>query len=256
MIDLNSIMPVVLAGGLGTRLRQVQPSLPKPMAEVAGRPFLEWVLAFLRANGFSRALLSTGHLSEIIEEHFRTRCDSRMEVRCVREEMPLGTCGGLRNAIENLPPAGIDVWFVLNGDSLVLTSVAPMIATLKEHSQVDGVLLGLSVDDASRFGTLEVNPEGILSGFREKIPGKGPINAGVYLFRDRFIRSYLLETLGPGVKSSLEADFLPSVIRNGAVLRVVPVTAPFIDIGTPESLAEAEGFILSNLHFFQENSPE
>ena len=243
VINPQQTIAVTLAGGFGTRLRQVLPDVPKPMAPVAGRPFLEWVLRYLAKQGIGKTILSTGYLAEIIEDHFASQPVAGVTARCIKEEKPLGTGGGfLQSALATgeRPLA----WLVLNGDSLALAELRPAFHELSAPGVV-AVLVGCQMKDASRYGTLLVSPEGRLQGFEEKKPGSGVINAGVYLFKHE-----LLDKFPKGLPLSLEKEVFPNWIRDGLQLKVVQVEAPFLDIGTPESLTQAEEFIRSNSSYF------
>ena len=158
------------------------------MAWVSGRPFLEWVVAHLAAQGIGNVTISTGYLAETVERHFRRRPVKEVCVRCVAEPKPLGTGGGFLNAVRATPekPAA---WLVLNGDSLALASLDALFSCLSD-SAVDGAILGVPMTDASRYGTIEQSPASDLIGFREKKPGPGTINAGVYLLRASLIESF------------------------------------------------------------------
>lgn len=222
---------VLLAGGQGTRLRALSAGVPKPMIPVAGRPFVEWMLDYFASQGVDHAVLSIGHLAEVAERHFA----GRPGVHCVREIQPLGTGGAVRFAAEHAPVS--DPFFVANADSLVMAELGGLRRAL-EDAATSGALLAVAVPDASRFGALDVDVHGWLRGFHEKRPGAGLINAGVYLFRRR-----LLAQFPAGAPLSLEQDVFPALLAVGERLRVVPVAADFLDIGTPESFALAEEFI-------------
>lgn len=228
---------VVLAGGLGTRIRHLHPELPKPMIPVAGRPFLGWVLRYLRAQGITRAVISAGYRAEVIEDWAATEPEPGLTVQVVREETPLGTAGGFRYALEALGPLEDKLAVVLNGDSLVLADLAPAIAAAQGPG-ADAALVGVEVEDASRFGSLEVDAQGRLVAFREKRPGAGLINAGVYVWR----LAAMAARLPARTPLSFEHDVFPALVEAGA-LRAVAARAPFIDIGVPESLASAEDFV-------------
>lgn len=240
----ENIAAVVLAGGFGKRIRHLLPDLPKPMAPVNGRPFLEWVVRHLAAHKISRVILSTGHLSGKIESHFNSQPVKNVRVRCVPETEPLGTAGGFLNAIRSAgeKPAA---WLVLNGDSLAPAPLDEMFASLNEP-QAAGAILGVRVPDASRFGTILQNASGDLTGFNEKKPGAGVINAGVYLFRSSIIGGFPKK-----MPLSFETDVFPALIAEKVRLKVCVTDAPFLDIGTPESLPLAEDFIRRNANFFE-----
>ena len=243
-VSPEKITDVVLAGGFGKRIQHLLPGLPKPMAPVNGRPFLEWVVRYLAAQKIQRVILSTGHLTEMIERHFQTQPVKNVRVSCVPETKPLGTAGGFLNAIHGTIDKPV-AWLVLNGDSLAPTPLAQMLRSL-DGSDWGGVILGVRVADASRFGTILQNADGALSGFNEKKPGAGLINAGIYLFRDSVIGFFPDKT-----SLSFETEVFPTLIAANIRLKVCVTGAPFLDIGTPESLPLAEEFIRRNVDFFE-----
>ena len=238
-LELSQVEAVVLAGGFGTRVAHLLAGVPKPMVPVAGRPFLEWVVRYLARQGIPKVVLSTGHLAGVVETHFRAQTVPGVLTRCVAETQPLGTGGGFLNAVRvsgDSPAA----WLVLNGDSLVFADVAGVARELSDPA-VAGVVVGCAVPDASRYGTLAIGAESELKGFAEKRPGKGVINAGIYLLRDSLVRE-----LAGALPLSFEQDVFPQLIQRGVRLKVSVVTAPFLDIGTPESLRQAESFVEQN----------
>lgn len=208
---------VVLAGGLGTRLRgHLAPQLPKAMASVGGIPFIDRVLAQAALADVDDILLLLGHSAEAIVEHIGDSFEG-VSVRHVIESRPLGTGGALRNAVELLD----DRFVLVNGDTYVSVNVNGLVDAL----DISSVSLTLSeVADAGRFARVVVD-SGRVIGFREKGPhGPGLINAGAYgLTRE------LIETLPQG-ESSLELDLLERDIKR---LRPAYVMAgpPFFDIG-------------------------
>jgi len=243
-ISSEQITAVVLAGGFGRRIQHLLPDIPKPMAPVNGRPFLEWVVRYLAAQKIRRVILSTGHLAETIENHFQSPSVKNVRVSCVPETRPLGTAGGFLNAIRETTEQP-SAWLVLNGDSLAPAPLAQMLQMLDE-AEVEGAILGVRVADASRFGTILQNADGDLTGFNEKKPGAGVINAGVYLFRASTIDSFPDKT-----PLSFETEVFPALIASGVRLKVRVTDVPFLDIGTPESLPLAEEFIRRNAGFFE-----
>jgi len=240
----EKIIAVVLAGGFGRRIQHLLPDLPKPMATVKGRPFLEWIVRYLAAQKISRVILSTGHLAETIAKHFQSQPVTGVKVSCVPVPKPLGTAGGFLNAIRNAAekPAA---WLVLNGDSLAPTPLAQMFQSLGDPDW-DGAILGVRVADASRFGTILQNANGELTGFSEKKPGAGIINAGVYLLRPATVKFFPQKT-----PLSFETEFFPALVAETIRLKVCVTDAPFLDIGTPESLPLAEEFIRRNADYFE-----
>jgi D-glycero-alpha-D-manno-heptose 1-phosphate guanylyltransferase len=236
------VVAVVLAGGFGTRIGHLLGDVPKPMMPVAGRPFLEWVARYFLRQGVRHCVFSTGYRSEAIERHFAEHPVKGCLITCVREETPLGTAGGFLNAFSR---SKIDEAFCLvaNGDSLALAGVAGLVATLR--SGPEAALLGIEVADASRFGTLLAGPEGKLASFSEKRPGEGLINAGVYALSRRCIGR-----LPKKRPLSFETDCFPALLAEGCDIRVVPSKAPFLDIGTEESLRQADRFIEEHANWF------
>jgi len=220
---------ILLAGGKGTRLQAVVSDVPKPLAPVGGRPFLEWQLRYWARYGATDVILSAGHLAEVVDRF----AAGRDGVRVVREPEPMGTGGAIRYCARQVRLS--DPFLVANADSLVIADLAGF---LDCPEPIDGKLLAIEVEDASRFGTVEVDPAGLLRGFREKRPGRGWINGGVYLFR----RS-LLDRFPDRTPLSIETEVFPHLLESGAKLQVVEQQADFLDIGTPESFARGEAFV-------------
>jgi D-glycero-alpha-D-manno-heptose 1-phosphate guanylyltransferase len=219
---------IVLCGGLGTRLRPVVSDVPKPMAPISGRPFLEYLLAFLAAEGVSRVIMAAGYKHQVIADHFGARWNG-LDIAYSIEPEPLGTGGGLRLAMGRLEAAA---GLVVNGDSLLITPLAPLARAI-----ADGAALAMAAcwrADAAGCGVYELDG-GRLSGFHQGAPGEaGLVNAGVYaVTRDLFAGAPLPAAF------SFEQDFLaPFAGRIEA--RVVTVEGGFIDIGLPETYAAAQ----------------
>ena len=231
-----AVRAVILAGGFGTRIQHLLPDWPKPMALVDGRPFVEWILCFLQGGGVKDFVLSTGFRAEVIADYFAAHPLAGTRIVCVPEGMPLGTAGGFLNCIATDAPP--DIWFVTNGDSLACAPLADFFDSL---NAAEVSVLAVWQEDASRYGTLEIGEGAILKAFREKRAGSGWINAGVYLFRDA-----ILARFPPQRPLSFETEVFPSLLDQGVAVKVHKVQAPFLDIGTPESLVQAEAFVRSN----------
>lgn len=220
---------IVLAGGLGTRLRSVVDDLPKPMAPVLGRPFLAYVLDQLADSGFHTVVLAAGYRHRAIRSYFGEQYRGLALLWSVESE-PLGTGGALRLACDQAPSGDV---FVLNGDTyLDLDYRAMLEAHLRAGAQLS--LAVCQVADVARYGALEIS-DGIVRGFREKgQSGPGWINAGSYLLgaqlRNRWPKraafSFEQELLAPEVQSIRPLAF--------------PTSGLFIDIGIPEDYARAE----------------
>lgn len=233
---------ILLAGGFGTRVSHLLRGTPKPMAPVCGKPFLEWVVRFYARHGLTDFILSTGYLAEAIDSHFAGQPVPGTRVVCRREDSPLGTAGG---ALHCLPPDATPEceWLVANGDSLVMADPAPLLERLRSGFS-PAAILGRALPDAGRYGSLEIDSSGRLVSFREKRPGPATINAGVYAFKGSVLLAQSSRR-----PLSFELDVLPTLAAAGQVAAVT-TSAPFIDIGTPETLAEAERFVTENRTHF------
>ncbi len=219
---------IILAGGLGTRLRGVVRDVPKPMADVGGRPFLEYLLAELARRGATRFILSVGHLAEVVRDHFGDR-HLGLPVDYSVETEPLGTGGAIFRALELARDERV---LVQNGDTLLLADPWEL---LEAHRRAgDDITLTLRrMDDASRYGLVEVRGDRV-TGFAEKRPGaSGWINAGVYALARR-----LLARRPAGARFSFEADFLPGAVDTFKVGARF-ADGYFIDIGVPEDYRRA-----------------
>ncbi|MGO9825257.1 MAG: sugar phosphate nucleotidyltransferase [Terriglobales bacterium] len=233
---------VILAGGQGSRVQRLLPGIPKPMALTAGRPFLEWVVRFLGKQGFNDITISTGFRSEIIAAHFSQVQFAGIDIRCESELEPCGTAGGFVNAVGSRA-SETDPWLVSNGDSLVLGDLKPMLDLLDSETQA--VILGLHAEDCSRFGALKTDSQGTLLEFSEKRPGRGLINAGIYLLAAGLLRQF------PSARPlSFETDVFPSLLAAGIRIAVSPTSAPFMDIGTEGTLPLAGQFVTTNRGHF------
>ena len=237
MLAPRDITALILAGGFGTRVKDLLGDLPKPMAPVNGRPFVEWIVRWLKAQGVRDVILSTGFRAELVEKHFSTTPVSEMNVRCITEPEPMGTGGGLAFAAAKCgatPPA----WLVLNGDSLIFANVATITEAL---GKADGVIVTRMVPDTSRYGSVRADEFGRITAFEEKQSGAGEINAGIYLLRHEVVADF------PEARPlSLERDVFPGLLGHSGGLMAHRVKAAFLDIGTPETLSQAEAFVAEN----------
>jgi len=224
---------LILAGGLGRRLRSLLPDRPKVLAPVAGRPFLAYLLDRLESAGLERVILCTGYKGEQVARAIGTQW-GRLEVLYSREERPLGTAGALRRGARL---ASSPELLVLNGDSCCRADLSRYLAWYREHSRPAAMLL-TRVEDARRYGSVRVDGTGRVVGFEEKGKDRaGPawINAGVYLLARRLVASL------PAVRPlSLEREVLPCWV--GRELMGWTGGGEFIDIGTPDSYGRAAAF--------------
>ena len=236
---------VILAGGLGTRLRERLPGIPKTMAPVGGRPFLAWLLGQLANAGFKRVILSVGYLGEAIGSAFGTTYRG-LELAYAIEESPLGTGGALRHALGIAGPSHEPIW-VMNGDSILRLDYAAMWSAHAKHRS-DPLALTMAVTavpQAARYGALRIEAGRIT---RFDAAGEGDaalVNAGTYLVhRDLFTPWPLPAAF------SFEADFLARFTDRLAIAGFV-TDGWFIDIGVPADYERAQIELPAALSFRQ-----
>ncbi len=220
---------IVLAGGQGTRLAGILSGRPKPMADIAGRPFLEYLLDLLLEQDAQTAILSVGYMAQVIQEHFGVAYKG-MRISYVIEESPLGTGGAIRNALKL---ATEDTVFVLNGDTFVELNYGAMMAEHKAKHAGLAIAVRL-VDDVSRYGAIATDEQGLIRRFGEKrLTGAGLINSGVYLLHRVLFDSFTLAD-----PFSMETDFVGAHL---AQLQPLAFRSDgyFIDIGIPSDLERA-----------------
>ncbi|MEM9023344.1 MAG: nucleotidyltransferase family protein [Bacteroidota bacterium] len=221
---------IILAGGLGTRLRSVVPDLPKPMAQVVDQPFLHYVFRYLRHFKVERAILSVGYRHEPILEFLGNRYLD-IAVEYAVEETPLGTGGGIRLALNKVVA---DAALVLNGDTFFDVDLDAFYRVFWEN-KADVALALRSIPRPDRFGTVSFDADYRITAFREKEVGlaQGYINGGVYLFRPS-----VMEEMGLPEKFSIEQDFFEPKV-NQLRCWAYPDEGYFIDIGIPEEYQRA-----------------
>ncbi|MFT7588990.1 MAG: D-glycero-alpha-D-manno-heptose 1-phosphate guanylyltransferase [Limisphaerales bacterium] len=221
---------VVLAGGMGTRLKSVISDLPKPMAPVAGRPFLEHVLDELLIQGIEKAILAVGYKADMIREHFGTSYKG-MEIEYSVEFEPLGTGGGIQQASFM---SFADAIFVVNGDTLFKADLAEMEQQMLVNDSIMELALK-EMNDFDRYGTVLTDDIGFVTGFQEKRhTEKGFINGGIYLLRPEVFSYKSLPE-----KYSFEKEILEGLCDQGK-FHACKFDEYFIDIGIPEDYAKAD----------------
>lgn len=222
---------IILAGGAGTRLKDVIADLPKPMAPVNGRPFLEYQLDYLDRWGLEKVILSVGHCKEMIMGHFGEHYKSLQLVYAV-EEKPLGTGGAILNALKD---AGNYSVFIFNGDTYFDVNLQRL-DDFRKIKEAD-ICLSLRYEiEPDRFGIVEFDNNNRITRFYEKNAGfdEGYINGGVYLVR----RDYLLRFGLPEV-FSFERDFLQQYCQTEEFYGL-RCFSYFRDIGIPEDYQKAQ----------------
>lgn len=228
---LEAIDILVLAGGLGTRIRPVLGSLPKLLAPIGGRPYLSHLFCWLRRFGARRIVLALGHQAQAVLDYLTANPEPGLELVTVVEPRPLGTAGAIRFARHQLHS---DPVLVMNGDSYTAADLCSLVA---HHRAVGalGTLLCAEVEDAGRYGRVEIDQSGRIRGFAEKdasFQGSATVNAGVYL-----LSAALIDHIAAGDAASLEHDVFERLPPGS--LAALAGRFAFIDTGTPESLARA-----------------
>jgi D-glycero-alpha-D-manno-heptose 1-phosphate guanylyltransferase len=220
---------VILAGGLGTRLRAVVADRPKVLAPVAGRPFLHWLLQGLARQGVRRAVLATGYMADAVRDAVGESF-AGIAIACSHEATPLGTGGAIYAALAHCTA---DRVLVLNGDSWLGLDLARFAAIAPA---ADLLLAARMVRDRARYGSVRADGDRLLGLDAKGTTGPGLINAGLYRLRRD------LPALCPMPTTfSFESDVLRDT--TGLDARVHETASPFIDIGTPEDFALAQSVI-------------
>jgi D-glycero-alpha-D-manno-heptose 1-phosphate guanylyltransferase len=222
---------IILAGGLGTRLAGTVPDLPKSMAPVNARPFLEYVLDYLELYSVKKVILATGHLSEIIEKHFGKRY-KYINIEYSRETEPLGTGGAVRQAFELVTGRQA---IVMNGDTMFRTNLGKLYDFQLIHQSKLSIVVR-EVKDATRYGTVEFDETARITAFCEKgrQTGKAFINGGTYAINKDFFSSLDLPE-----KFSLEKDCFEKIYHTHPIY-ALKCHQFFLDIGIPEDYEKAQ----------------
>lgn len=232
---------VILAGGLGTRLREAYATGPKSMAPVAGRPFLGHLLTWLRSQGVTRVILCVGYKRTHIQKYVGKGRKWRMQVTYSIEKELLGTGGALKKAERLVPGAS---FFVINGDTFLGLNLKEMIQFHLGRRAL-ATLAVVNVPDDQRYGSLRLDDDGRIAAFlergekdasRKSDKGMKSINGGVYIFEKK-----LLSYIGARGQVSLEKNVLPRLVASKKK-RVYGflTSAYFVDIGVPDDLWRAQ----------------
>lgn len=240
---------VIIAGGMGTRLRPLTLRRPKPLIRVANRPFLEYQVAQLHAAGADEVVFATNYMAEAIEAHFGDGSAFGVRMRYAVESEPLGTAGAIRNAVEGLPP---DRCIVFNGDILTDFDIG---AIAKSH-QERGAKATLTLKKVQRphpYGVISVDDDFKVLSFDEptdeqkraadrgeKQHGFDYINAGIYILEPDLIAQIPLR------KCSIEREFYPQALSQGVLIVGYPGEGYWLDIGRPAQYVAATRALLSN----------
>jgi D-glycero-alpha-D-manno-heptose 1-phosphate guanylyltransferase len=232
MNGISDIFVAVLAGGLGTRLRQALKGVPKAMASINGKPFLHYLFDWLVSQGTKQVVLCTGYLGEQIKDYFGDHFGP-VSIAYSHEAQSLGTAGALRHCLSEIHS---DIILVVNGDTYCDANLKNFLTWHKCHAFNASVLLSYK-KDVHRFGSVETDQKGQIVQFHEKASraGGGYVSAGIYL-----LNRSILEKIPDGKNISMEYEVLPKLIGNG--LSGYKTKSAFIDIGTPESFGTAQTY--------------
>jgi D-glycero-alpha-D-manno-heptose 1-phosphate guanylyltransferase len=220
---------LILVGGLGTRLREYVIDTPKPLAKIAGRPFLMWVLDFLSRQGISRVVLAAGYMSEKIENTIGHSWGS-ITVDYVFEEELLGTGGAIKNALKHIKN---NSFFILNGDTWLNLNYSVFMNEVIESNCEVGVAI-TQVKNSKRYGQIKLENQHITLFFEKNGNLPGYINGGVYFIKNKE------KLIFPSTSVfSFEKDMLFLLAKKKMVFGFTK-TNNFIDIGVPEDYIRAE----------------
>jgi len=227
---------IVLAGGFGTRLQSVVADVPKPMAMVHNKPFLEHLFYYLKENGITRVILSVGYKYEIIEDYFKNSF-AGIEIDYAIEEEPLGTGGAILNAVSH---ARQDHVFIINGDTFFNVDLKILLSRHLSY-QSDLTLSLKPMQNFDRYGCVAVDEKNKVSSFKEKeFVIKGKINGGIYILNKKIFRALDL----PKVFSFEE--FMQKNMSNINIYAAI-FDNYFIDIGIPEDYKKAQTELVQHL---------
>ena len=220
---------ILLCGGMGTRLRSVVADRPKPMADICGKPFLQYLLEMLRDKGITEVIFALGYMGEMIEEYFQDGSVFGLKIAYSYEEEPLGTGGAIRNALPKILEEEV---LVLNADTYFPMDYQGL---YHFHQENDGdfSLATRAVPDISRYGAVRRDAAGRILAWNEKLedggqPLAGEINGGIYVMKKSLIAEI------PEGKQSLEQDCVPKWLSEGKRIFGLPFEGYFMDIGIPK----------------------
>ena len=228
---------IILAGGLGTRLKDVFPDLPKPMAPILGRPFLEYLMDYWIKQGVNHFILSVGYQKKVIMSHFSNEYHGA-SIEYSVENTPLGTGGGLLKASKNIS----DLFLLLNGDTFFEVDLKQMIA-FHFNKKSDWTLSIIKLNQPDRYMGIEMNGNGKIASFNSITDQKFHLaNGGVYLINPSILNKM---EWSHDNNVSLENKLLPEFSASGGKLFGIECKGKFIDIGVPEDYYRAHEVLIS-----------
>lgn len=228
---------LILAGGLGTRLRSIVNNTPKPMAQLNSKPFLEYQLEFLKHHHITEFIFCVGYLHHAIQDYFEDGARWNVHINYSIEEELVGTGGAIKLAERYQ----CDSFLVLNGDSFFNIDLTAFIGFHRSHQTQEqgnnylGSLALTSIDDTRAYGSVQLDSAHNITHFIEKsengvAPVEEPrlVNAGIYILEPE-----ILHFIPPRQKVSIERETFPAVLQSGYALGGYAADGFFVDIGTP-----------------------
>jgi NDP-sugar pyrophosphorylase family protein len=224
----STVKVLILAGGLGTRIRSLFPDCPKPLIPFHGKPFLQWQIELLAKQGFQEFVLCIGYLSEQIVEQFGDGSSLGVKIEYSIESTPLGTAGALKHAAKSID----NTIMLLNGDTYLNTNYAQLVTRHQELVEREHAIGSMSLvyrNDTDRYGSVTLTKNSQLAQFHARSPDLAPglVNAGAYLFEPQ-----ILDFIPGDRATSLEADIFPKIIADRNSLYGITIDGTFIDMGT------------------------
>ena len=226
---------ILLCGGLGTRLRSVVSDRPKPMADIAGKPFLHYLVKMLSESGVRHLIFALGYMGEQIEAYFQSGEEYGLSISYSYEDSPLGTGGAIRNALSKVSGENV---LVLNADTYFRTDYESLLREQLKN-KVAMTIASRKIEDISRYGAILKDESGRILRWNEKMSSDqvealrpGEINGGIYV-----MKKSLIEKIPEG-KQSLENDCIPAWLKDGVYLQAILSDGYFMDIGIPEDYAQ------------------
>ena len=236
---------IILAGGLGTRLRSVIPDLPKPLAPIEGKPFLEYLLNYWEAQGIKHFILSVGYKHNTIQEYFGTKYKSA-DVSYAVEPEPLGTGGGLLLSVQKLKSN--QPFISLNGDTFFAVNRRSLLKYHLEY-KADMTLSLVEVSENNRFGRITQNEEGWITSIESTSHGSKNflVNGGVYILAQNLLKTFKNRN---STNFSLEDELLPELFKDKKRVAGFLSKTTFIDIGVPQDYIRAAKILSQHSNTF------
>jgi len=230
-IKIDDVSVVILAGGLGKRIRHLYPDKPKSLIKFKNQPFLYWIVKEINKLNFRSIIYATGYKSKQIECWVNNNEFKNLNQKIVKEKKKLGTAGSIFNLIDMCR----DNLIILNGDSFLVGGIKKLVESINLKNSC--TLVCHHMKNTSRFGSIVFNQKNQLINFLEKgKSGPGYINSGIYFFKKEKIIEY--KTNG---YVSLEHQLIPNMLKNNEKINIIKIKNPkFIDIGTEDSILESK----------------